>query len=246
MPPVARSRSTPRSGKLGLDVVEAYASLHKTPSWTMRTKTAFGDEQKYRNTGGEAGADLSSKYDQIRPRAPAFSMLPRASGIPKPANQPGPGEYMLPSTLYGSHPALPMAGRVPKTTARRSLPQDGMPVTPSPLDYKTEQTGIFGRVDQSRVPKWSMRSKLVDPASREVRPGAYDVGNCGRNGAMTSPKWTMMPRSSGLPKPVDQPGPGDYALPSTLYGRHPALPMAGRVPRLTSERFSSKVEERPY
>lgn len=240
-----RSRSAPGE-KLGLDVAEAFASLHKPTAWTIRGKTSFGDESRYMSTGGELSADLSDKYDQIRPRAPKYTMVPRMSGITKTPDQPGPGEYKVPSTLYGSHPMLPMAGRVPRTTARRSQPNDGCPVTPSPLDYKVEQDGRFGRVDQTRVPCWSIRAKIKDPASREVRPGAYDVGICGRNGPMASPKWTMISRTSGITKTKDQPGPGEYVLPSTLYGKHPALPMAGRVPRSTAERWPSKVEERPY
>lgn len=241
-----RSRSSPQVSR-GLDVVSAHEKAYGgSPAFTIRQKTAFGDEGRYRMTGGEAGRDLSDKYDQIRPRAPQYTMVSRASGIPKPELQPGPGEYTLPSTLYGSHPALPVPGRVPKTTARRSLPTDGLDVTPGPLDYQTVQAEKFGRVDQAAVPKYTMRSKLVDPSSKEVRPGPYEVGMCGRNGIMTTPSWSMVSRSSGIPKPSLQPGPGDYALPSTLYGSHPALPMAGRVPRSTAERFSSKVEERPY
>ena len=100
--------------------------------------------------------DMSSKYNEIRPRAPAYSMIPRSSGITKTSDQPGPGEYAQPSTLYGSHPQLPVPGRICKSTQRRTGPTDQlgeMKNNPSPHDYDTMCSGPdkghkFGRVDQ--------------------------------------------------------------------------------------------------
>jgi len=179
-----------------------------------------------------------------------WTMAPRGSGIPKPTNQPGPGEYAQPSTLYGSHPMLPMAGRVPKTTTKRSTPSDALTmggVTPAPHDYKVTADGEFGSVAQAKAPKYSMRAKISDPADKEVRPGAttYTLGMAGRQGIMSTPCWSMAPRGTGIPKPQNQPGPGEYAQPSTLYGSHPMLPVAGRVHMGGSERWNHKVEERP-
>ena len=76
------------------------------PKFTMRPKVAFGSQFKSAKQAEEGGmsGDMSSKYNEIRPRAPAYSMIPRSSGITKTSDQPGPGEYAQPSTLYGSHP----------------------------------------------------------------------------------------------------------------------------------------------
>ena len=50
--------------------------------------------------------DMSSKYNEIRPRAPSYSMIPRSSGITKTSDQPGPGQYLLPSTWLGGSQQL--------------------------------------------------------------------------------------------------------------------------------------------
>eukprot|EP00931_Biecheleriopsis_adriatica_P040632 TRINITY_DN2328_c0_g1_i5.p1 TRINITY_DN2328_c0_g1~~TRINITY_DN2328_c0_g1_i5.p1 ORF type:complete len:133 (-),score=16.73 TRINITY_DN2328_c0_g1_i5:447-845(-) len=131
----------------------------------MRTRLMKVKDAKKADEGGMAG-DMSSKYNEIRPRAPSWTMMPRESGITKTKDQPGPGEYPQPSTLYGSHPALPVVGRVPKSTTKRSSPQDQlggeMKNNPSPQDYEVVQTGKgkdskFGRVDQETAPKFTMR-----------------------------------------------------------------------------------------
>merc|ERR1719456_1782618 len=155
-------------------------------------------------------------------------MLSRGSGIPKTESQPGPGEYHQPSTLYGSHPQLAVAGRVPKRTETRkdmANPND----TPSPQDYATTLSGgdkhTFGRVDQVHAPKFTMRAKTsfgneVKQTDTEPSGPIADKVDAILN---RPPKWTMMPRGSGIPKPAEQPGPGEYQQPSTLYGSHPQL-----------------------
>merc|ERR1712048_1443711 len=104
------------------------------PKFTMRAKTSFGDQVKKSDT--EPSGPIADKVDAILHRPPSWTMLPRGSGIPKAAPQPGPGEYHQPSTLYGSHPQLAVAGRVPKRTEKRkdmANPSN----TPSPQDYAT-------------------------------------------------------------------------------------------------------------
>lgn len=176
---------------------------------------------------------------------PAWTLNSRSTGISKPPQQPGPGEYTLPSTLYGSHPQLPVPGRIPKSTTRRSLPNDGMPTTPAPWDYAVVQKDKFGRIDQTTAPRFTMRGKLKDPMAREQRPGPYETGNYNYKGEMTTPSWTLNSRSTGISKPPQQPGPGEYTLPSTLYGCHPQLPVPGRIPKTTAPRFP-ELPERPY
>merc|ERR1719408_658049 len=96
---------------------------------------------------------------------PSWTMAPRSSGIPKPPMIPGPGHYPSPGTIYGSHPTIHQAGRVPKTTQKRSEPSEWEPKdTPSPQDYavcanhNTADTNYkFGRYDQVSAPKFSIR-----------------------------------------------------------------------------------------
>lgn len=248
-----RSRSSPAISS-GLDSVKAYkASIDMPPRYTIRAKTAFGDESKGR-VHTEPGPDVSGKLDVILNRPPTWTMAPRSSGIPKPANTPGPGEYAQPSTLYGSHPQLSVPGRVPKTTSRRSSPSDALPITPSPQDYVVVQKK-FGRIDQTTAPTYTMRAKT---SFGDANHGRMETELCGdlsdKYDAILKrvPKWTMAPRSSGIPKPTNTPGPGEYAQPSTLYGSHPQLAVSGRVPKTTSKRFNGgggfpkPGETRPY
>lgn len=250
-----KSKSEPKMSKgkhLGLDTVSAFPhTATSPPSFTMRSKLQ----------------DLSSK--EVRPSvysytlknvnhhgamtAPSWSMTSRDSGIPKSPQQPGPGEFPLPGTLYGSHPTIPQPGRVPKTNARRSLPQDSVPSAdnPSPQHYNTVQTGAFGRVDQHKSPSYTMRSKLQDHSSKEKRPTAqtYELKNVNHKGSMTAPSWSMTSRSTGISKPPQQPGPGEYALPGTIYGNHPTVHQPGRVPITTGKRSLpclTTYPDRPY
>merc|ERR1711879_667041 len=173
-------------------------------------------------------------YDSILNKPPTWSMPGRGSGIPKPADTPGPGEYAQPSTLYGSHPQLSVPGRVPKTTQRRSAPNDHLPKTPSPQDYAVVQTGKkFGRVDQETAPVFTMRAKTnFGDASKSRLPTELSADLSDKYDSILNkpPNWTMAARGSGIPKAQDFPGPGEYHQPSTLYGSHPALPVPGRVP----------------
>jgi len=108
------------------------------------------------------------------------------------------------------------------------------------MDYATcSFKGEFGRVDQVSAPKFSMRSKIVDPANKEKKPGCqtYDIKNCNRKGPMNAPSWSMAARSSGIPPPPQVPAPGEYVLPGSIYGAHPSIPQPGRVPKTTEQRF---------
>ncbi|CAE7371265.1 unnamed protein product [Symbiodinium natans] len=222
------------------------------PKFTMRAKVAFGSQfksSKQAEEGGMAG-DMSSKYNEIRPRAPAYSMIPRSSGITKTSDQPGPGEYAQPSTLYGSHPQLPVPGRVCKSTQRRTGPTDQlgeMKNNPSPHDYDIVCSGPdkshkFGRVDQASAPKFTMRAKVAFGSQFKSSKQAEEGGMAGDMSSKyneirpRAPAYSMIPRSSGITKTSDQPGPGEYAQPSTLYGSHPQLPVPGRVCKSTQRR----------
>lgn len=236
-----QTRTVP-GAKLGLDDAEAYKhSVDMPPCYTMRAKTAFGDASKGRMPTELAG-DLSKKYDSIMMRPPIWSMQARGSGIPKPAQQPGPGEYAQPSTLYGKHPQLAVAGRVPLTTSLRKGLSDGCVDTPSPQDYEVVQTGKkFGRVDQITAPTYTMRAKCSfgDPTKGKMPTElAGDLSDKYDEILNRPPKWTMAPRGAGIPKPMNTPGPGEYAQPSTIYGSHPQLSVAGRVPKTTTARSS--------
>ena len=222
------------------------------PKFTMRPKVAFGSQFKSAKQAEEGGmsGDMSSKYNEIRPRAPAYSMIPRSSGITKTSDQPGPGEYAQPSTLYGSHPQLPVPGRICKSTQRRTGPTDQlgeMKNNPSPHDYDTMCSGPdkghkFGRVDQASAPKFTMRPKVAFGSQFKSAKQAEEGGMSGDMSSKyneirpRAPAYSMIPRSSGITKTSDQPGPGEYAQPSTLYGSHPQLPVPGRICKSTQRR----------
>merc|ERR1712224_189072 len=111
-------------------------------------------------------------------------------------------------------------------TTKRVDPQDWEPKdTPSPQDYHTQQADTFGRVDQASAPKFTIRTKLNDPVSKEKRPGcqSYDIKNLCNKGPMTMPSWSMAARSAGIPPTPKVPGPGEYALPGSIYGQHPSI-----------------------
>eukprot|EP00434_Breviolum_minutum_P005408 symbB.v1.2.004768.t1/scaffold274.1/size244435/9 len=247
----ARTQSAPCKGQ-GIRQGAYKASIDLPPKWTMRGKTSFGSpfkSAKAAEEGGMAG-DMSSKYNEIRPRAPAWSMMPRSSGITKTPDQPGPGEYLQPSTLYGSHPQLPVPGRICKSTQSRTGPTDQvgeMKNNPSPHDYNTVMSGPnnshkFGRADQVSAPKFTMRAKVSFGSQFKSAKAAEEGGMAGDMSSKyneirpRAPAWSMMPRSSGITKTPDQPGPGEYLQPSTLYGSHPQLPVPGRICKSTQSR----------
>ena len=247
----ARTQSAPCKGQ-GIRQGAYKASIDLPPKWTMRGRTSFGSpfkSAKAAEEGGMAG-DMSSKYNEIRPRAPAWSMMPRSSGITKTPDQPGPGEYLQPSTLYGSHPQLPVPGRICKSTQSRTGPTDQvgeMKNNPSPHDYNTVMSGPnnshkFGRADQVSAPKFTMRAKVSFGSQFKSAKAAEEGGMAGDMSSKyneirpRAPAWSMMPRSSGITKTPDQPGPGEYLQPSTLYGSHPQLPVPGRICKSTQSR----------
>uniref|UniRef100_A0A7S4SKL3 Uncharacterized protein n=1 Tax=Alexandrium monilatum TaxID=311494 RepID=A0A7S4SKL3_9DINO len=250
-----RAASAPAKGRALLDHATAYkATVRSGPKYSLRVKTSFGDALAT-STHTEPTGDVSGKLDSVLKKSPSWSLTTRGTGIPKPPHQPGPGEYRVPSTLYGAHPALACPGRVPKTSDTR--PDPGTKARkddyPAPNQYQTSCSDgpnhKFGRADQQTVPKYSMRSKLPDPADKEVRPGCtkYDLGKASRKGIMTMPSWSMAPRGNGIPKSADYPGPGYYSQPGSIYGSHPALAQPGRVAKLTSKRFTyPEPDERPY
>ena len=247
----ARTQSAPGKGQ-GIRQGAYKASIDLPPKWTMRGRTSFGSPFKSAEAAEEGGmaGDMSSKYNEIRPRAPAWSMMPRSSGITKTADQPGPGEYLQPSTLYGSHPQLPVPGRICKSTQSRTGPTDQvgeMKNNPSPHDYNTVMSGPdsghkFGRADQVSAPKFTMRAKVSFGSQFKSAKAAEEGGMAGDMSSKyneirpRAPAWSMMPRSSGITKTPDQPGPGEYLQPSTLYGSHPQLPVPGRICKSTQSR----------
>jgi hypothetical protein len=209
------------------------------PKFTMRAKTSFGNEVKQTDT--EPSGPIADKIDAVLNRPPSWTMLSRGSGIPQAADQPGPGEYHQPSTLYGSHPQLAVAGRVPKRTEKRK-DMASTNNTPSPQDYATTLSEggkhTFGRADQVHAPKFTMRAKTsfgneVKKSDTEPSGPLSDKYDKILN---TPPKWTMVPRGSGMPKTVDQPGPGEYAQPGCIYGNHPCIKQPGRIPKTTEQR----------
>jgi len=234
-----RSRSLPsRMPALGLQAVEAYkASVDMPPRFSMRKK--IDDPADKQKRPGCQTYDIGKSSRTGIMTTPAWSMAPRANGIPKPPQVPGPGHYPQPGCIYGEHPTIAQPGRVAKTNVKRTEPSEWEPKeTPSPQHYNTQQVNTFGRADQPTSPKFSIRTKLVDPSSKEKRPGCqtYDIKNLNRDGPMTSPKWSMAPRANGIAPPNGFPAPGEYLQPGTIYGAHPCLSQAGRVPQLTQRR----------
>lgn len=257
----SRAKTAPAKG---LNDVESFkASTNMPPRYSMRAKTSFGStfNEKKADEGGMAG-DISSKYNEIKPRAPAYSFMPKGSGVTKTKESPGPGQYAIPSTIYGSHPQLWVAGRVPNRSERRSTPQDqlggDMKHNPAPHDYEVVKTvdgpdHKFGHAGQKTAPKFTFRAKVSFGSafnSKKADEGglAGDLSSKYNEVRQRAPSWSFMPRESGITKTKDSPGPGQYPLPSTIYGSHPQLKMPGRVPRSTVERFPAVKEKdmRPY
>lgn len=231
-----------------LDSQNAFkASIDMPPRFTIGKKISDPADREVRP--GCQKYDIGKNMRTGIMTTPSWSMAPRASGIPKPPMVPGPGHYPLPGCIYGEHPTIEQPGRIPKSTTKRVDPQDWEPKdTPSPQDYNTQQTNTFGRIDQASAPKFSIRTKLKDPTSKEKRPGCqtYDIKNLSNRGPMTTPSWSMMARAAGIPSPPKVPGPGEYVLPGSIYGAHPSIKQPGRVPKTTAKRFVYDEEERPY
>jgi len=224
------------------------STINSGPKFTMRAKTTFGVEQA---TATEPGADMSGKLDSVLRKSPSWSMTSRAVGIPSPPLQPGPGTYLLPSTLYGSHPTLVCPGRVNKTTATRpdffrdAKKQD----VPSPADYQNEGSKRkLHRPDQSAPPCYTMRARCSDVSDKEARPGLkYTPGKATHKGVSNTPSWSMAPRASGIPKSAVTPGPGHYPIPGSIYGSHPLIQQPGRVSKTEAKRFTyPEPDDRPF
>lgn len=231
-----KSSSVPSGG---LNATEAFkASVDMPPKFTMRKKISDPSDKEKRP--GCQTYNVGNMCRSGNMSTPSWSMGGRSTGIPKPPMIPGPGHYPMPGCLYGAHPTIHQPGRVPKTTTKRTEPSEWEPRdTPSPQDYSVcSFAGEFGRYDQVSAPKFSIRSKIVDPASKEKKPGCqtYDVKNCSRKGPMVSPSWTMAARGSGIPSPPMVPAPGEYPIPGCIYGAHPSIHQPGRVPKTTEER----------
>lgn len=228
------------------------ASINMPPKFTMRQKTSFGNTFKATET--EPSGPLADKVDNILSRPPSWSMLARGSGIPNAPDQPGPGHYPVPSTLYGSHPQLTCAGRVPaRTEKRHDMADPKAKHSPSVHDYDTVMSKgknhTFGRYDQASMPKFTMRAKTsfgnpVRASETEPSGPLSDKVDAILN---RPPSWSMLARGSGIPNPPDQPGPGQYPVPGSIYGKHPQLTTPGRVSAGTEQRFKAKpIDERPY
>jgi len=225
------------------------STVNLGPQFTMRAKTSFGDAT--RPTPTEPGGDTSDKLNSIKKKSPSWSMTSRAVGIPEPPQQPGPGAYPLPSTLYGSHPSLVCPGRVNKTTATRpDLAEEARKQdVPGPNAYQNEGSNRkLRRADQSAPPCYTMRAKWSDPTDKEARPGLkYDLGKATHKGVQSMPSWSMAPRASGIPKPAATPGPGHYPIPGSIYGSHPLVQQPGRVCKSAAKRFTYPApDERPF
>lgn len=211
---------------------------HSAPSFTMRGKTAFGNEERYRNTGGECGKDLSAKLDNIRSAPPKWSMRGRSTGISKPTGFPGPGDYPVPSTLDRSHPCLPTCGKGFTITGRptnNSVADVAVLYgkdTPSPQQYNTQRKDGFGTKAQRCVPSYTIGTKLKDPADREVRPGCqkYNPQKVGPHGPINTPAWTMRGRGKFTSKYDLRPGPGEHV---------PKMEASGRIAKQPCYSFGS-------
>jgi len=242
-------KSSSMPGRL-LDSTRAFKnSVDMPPAFTMRKK--LEDPANKEKRPGCQTYDIGKCARHGPMTAPQWTMAPRSSGIPPVPDFPGPGHYAIPGSIYGEHPCIDQPGRVARQNVNRPDPQDWEPrCTPSPQHYQDAKAtyGKFGRVDQSKAPVFTIRQKLTDPANKEKRPGVqtYNIGKQHRHGTMAAPSWTMAPRSSGIPKTPNFPGPGEYVVPGSIYGSHPAITQPGRVPKTTAARFDKELEERPY
>lgn len=248
-----RSRSVPAlKDRPLLQAHESWkaSSMRRAPAPTMGGRHKFGDMLATAPTGTELTTVESHKYDYFLTKQPSWTMIPRKSGMSKPPDQPGPGEYPLPGSIYGNHPTIKQPGRVSiARTERPSLASLQAKDVPSPQDRAVVKDGKIGTALQRSAPQFSIRLKWKDPADKEKRPGCqtYDIGDQGKSGKMGAPAWTMAPRSSAIPKPPQQPGPGAYPMPGSIYGAHPTIPQPGRVPQTKAKRFTyPEPDDRPY
>lgn len=210
------------------DVGKALKSCSQSsPAFSMRGKTSFGNEDRYRNTGGELAGDLSKKVDAILTVNPKWSLRGRSTGITKPTDFPGPGNYKIPTTLDRSHPLLPSCGKGWTMTARpkiKSSITDPTELyckgTPDPQRYDTSNKGKIGTKLQQSVASYTMRAKIKDPMDREKRPGcqAYTTGNCTKDGPISTPSYTMASRGNFAAKSDKKPGPGEHHWPTDANG----------------------------
>jgi len=93
------------------------ADQASAPKFSIRKK--IGDPADKEKRPGCQTYDVKNLARKGAMTAPSWSMAPRSAGIPSPPQAPGPGEYVLPGSIYGSHPSINQPGRVPKTTAKR-------------------------------------------------------------------------------------------------------------------------------
>jgi len=228
------------------------------PGYSIRTKLAFGDPLLSKEV--RPGCQTYKIKDVTHHGvcyAPKWSMTTRGSGIPKAPPKPGPGQYEIPGTCLFEHPLVSHPGSIPfKRTEKRAEPQDWdrADETPAPGYYKVNFDGKMGTKLQNKEPAYTMRIKPSDPADREKRPGCQTYSplpNVTCKGVQKLPSWSLTARGSGITKPPNQPGPGEYAIPGTIYGGHPAFTTPGRV-AIPSQRRSDPKDQcviyptRPY
>lgn len=144
-------------------------------------------------------------------REAAMAAMEGASGSPKAASPPSPGNRG-------------------KTLQKKTKSAPSFMAKPPP---KKEKPNAWDFLDTERSwkatqghgsPHYTIREKFPPPDRFEQRPGAYNYGgNLTRNGPASSPSWTMNARATGIPTPPPAPGPGHYGNRSTLYRDHPAI-----------------------
>ncbi|KAB0804034.1 hypothetical protein PPYR_01004 [Photinus pyralis] len=134
---------------------------------------------------------------------------------------PGPGAYMLPSTVgYEKHDISRY--RSPQYTMRPRCGIGGKPFGPGP-QYNIDSVTRYGKVSP---PAFTLSPKLKGLASfRTPGPGTYSPEKAPRMKDPRPPAYSMAARLPGMKK-FNTPGPNQYVVPSSLGPKVPNKPAA--------------------
>jgi len=232
------------------DVQKSYNTAHhKPPSWTMRKKTSFGDQDKFLNTGGITAGPLDKELEAVKNMPPKWSMRARDAGIPPPKQTPGPGDYAIPTTMAITHPLMSVTPRgwgmgIPRSASAGSVMRQQ---TPGPLNYNVRAGDRIGNITHEQRPRYSMRERYSGTSDKETRPGCqkYKIEKVTERGPVSSPQWSFLARGASSGNALElSPGPGQHK---------PMIEHASRIKRPPSWSWGSqprfpevKKDTRPY
>jgi len=210
------------------------------PAYSIRAKSPDPKDPLYRqmNNSPRPGVheyDITHDHvDLAKSTAPKFTMRAKASS-PRRSMVPGPDAYAVPGSVGNpEHPQAPASPVCKFGKTERDKAAGGvmalMPTgTPSPAEYNVSQADKIGRVDQEKVPAYSMRARLNDRSDPDYkqkvspRPGVHEYTVTRDHVDLArskSPKYTMRARTP-TPTRSKSPAPGQYDNRCTVASAHP-------------------------